>query len=336
MYKVGMYGGSFNPPHLGHVNNIMEASCLCEKLYVVLGFSKKRDKIDHRERFKWLKQIVKDLPNTHVLELEDSDISKETYNWEKGRDDIVAKIEEEIDIVFCGDDYKGTNLFESLYPSAKVHYFSRDIVNISSTEIRDNPYKYYEYLPKVVRPYYTKKVVIMGTESCGKSTLVNSLAKIYNTTFVEELGREVCEQAGGIDNMIPSDFPEIMFLHKVRELEALKDANKVLFIDTEAIITMYYLRLLFDNTKENIEPIIALGNAVSATNQDYHYIFLEPDVAWVQDGTRTYGEDEVRNSNNIMLKEMLAERNIKYETVNGNYHERLVKVKKIVDRLISL
>ena len=26
MYKVGMYGGSFNPLHLGHVNDIIKAA----------------------------------------------------------------------------------------------------------------------------------------------------------------------------------------------------------------------------------------------------------------------------------------------------------------------
>ena len=303
MYKLGMYGGSFNPPHLGHVNDIIEASAMCKKLYVVLSYSNNRDEIDHRERFKWLKLLTKEMDWVKVIEVFDNDNSKETYNWEKGRDAIVAKIDGKLDVVFCGDDYKNTNRFEKLYPDCTIHYFSRDIIKISSTEIRKNPMKYFEYLPKVVRPYYTKKIAIIGTESCGKSTLVRNLAKLYNTTYVEELGREVCDNAGGIDNMTPEDFPEIMFRHKVRELEAIKEANRVLFIDTEAIITTYYLKLLFEGTKEKINQIIEIGNSISKLNNNYLYIFLEPDVKWVQDGTRTYGEDEVRENNNKMLKE---------------------------------
>jgi len=270
-----------------------------------------------------------------VVEILDTDDSKESYDWEKGRDDIIAKINGKLDVVFCGDDYKNTGRFEKLYPDCTIHYFSRDIFKISSTEIRENPMKHFEYLPKVIRPYYIKKVVIIGTESCGKSILTSNLAKLYNTTYVEELGREVCDNAGGIDNMVPTDFPEILFKHKVRELEAIKEANKVLFIDTEAIITLYYLRLLFDGTKEQIDTILDLGNSISKLNNDYLYLFLEPDVEWIQDGTRTYGEDEVREKNNIMLKKMLEERNIDYEVISGDYHNRFQKVKKLVDKLIS-
>ena len=38
MYKIGMYGGVFNPLHLGHVNAIIEAANQCEKLYVVMSY----------------------------------------------------------------------------------------------------------------------------------------------------------------------------------------------------------------------------------------------------------------------------------------------------------
>ena len=331
MYKVGMYGGSFNPLHLGHVNNIIEASSMCEKLYVVLSYND-TESIPYQERFMWIKQLTKDMPNIEVIAIKDESISKDTYNWEDGRDDIVNAINNNIDVVFAGSDYQGKNRFESLYPNSTIHYFSRDIINISSTEIRSNPYKYFDYLPKVVRPYFTKKVVIVGTESVGKSTLVKNLAKAYNTVCVEEIGRDVCDDAGGIDNMQAKHFVEILYRHKVNELDKIKEAYKVLFIDTESTVTRYYYDLLI---KESTDYFHKLEYLINKLNEYDLYVFLEPDVKWVQDGTRTYGEDQVRIDNNNMLKELFKERNINYEVVTGDYQERFVKTKKLVDNLLK-
>lgn len=39
-YKVGMYGGSFDPLHIGHIEVIIKAASQCKKLYVVLSYSR--------------------------------------------------------------------------------------------------------------------------------------------------------------------------------------------------------------------------------------------------------------------------------------------------------
>ena len=334
MYKVGMYGGNFNPLHLGHVNDLIIASSMCEKLYVILSHTNNPKEIPHQERFMWLKEITNDLDNVEVLEVFDDSYNKETYDWNKGTNEIKTLIGEPIDIVFSGDDYKGKNIWETLYPESKIHYFDRNEINISSTEIRSNPFKYYEFLPNCVRRYYNKKVVIIGTESCGKSTLVRNLAKVYNTTYVTEQGRDVCWEAGGIDNMQPKHYFEILFRHKMEESKQEKLANKVLFIDTDALVTLYYYQLAFNEKNQNNQTFNELSNAISKLNNYDLYIFLEPDVPWIQDGTRTYGEDYVRNENNIKLKKILDDAGVNYECVSGNYEERFVKSKKLVNNLI--
>ena len=132
MYKIGMYGGSFNPLHLGHVNDIIEASNQCEKLYVVLSNANDPKEIDHRERLMWLKSITSDMENVEVFEIFDRNTSKETYDWNLGAQDIKNYIGSKIDVVFCGDDYKGRNIWESLYPESEIIYFPRDEIDISS------------------------------------------------------------------------------------------------------------------------------------------------------------------------------------------------------------
>lgn len=334
MYKTGMYGGSFNPLHLGHVNAIVTASSMCEKLYIVLCNSVDEIEVDPRERMRWLKDITKDMPNVEVFQEFADNFGKDNYKWEDGRDFIVDYMKGQPDVVFCGDDYKGRNVFEPLYPESVIYYFPRDEINISSTKIRTNPYKFFEYLPNVVREYYTKKVVIIGTESCGKSTLIRNLAKVFNTTYVEELGRNVCEEAGGYENMQPRHYYEILIRHKKEEFDRLKAANKVLFIDTDSLITLYYYKLGINDEEYN-DSFAQLASSMSRLNDYDLYVFLEPDVRWVQDGTRSFGEDAVREKNNRILKGIFERENINYEVVTGNYQERFIKTKRLVNNLLK-
>lgn len=334
-YKVGMYGGSFNPLHLGHVNNIIIGANQCEKLYVVLSVTKDKNEIDHRERFMWLKSITKDMDNVEVFEIFDSNTSKDTYDWENGRDDIVKYIGKKIDVVFSGDDYKNRNIWENLYKGSKIIYIPRSEINISSTEIRKNPYQYFQYLPKIVQKYYTKKVCIIGTESCGKTTLVRNLAKYFNTTHVEEAGRYICDDVGGIDNMQKYHYFEILFKHKQLEKEALDYANKVLLIDTDSLITLYYYQLGFHDNDALDKAFSNVATGISALNNYDLYIFLEPDVKWVQDGTRTYGSDEDRKKNNEKLKKTLSKNNINFVTITGDYNQRYEKSKQEIEKLFQ-
>lgn len=331
-YKVGMYGGTFSPIHLGHVNNIILASKQCDKLYIVVSQSDNKDEIDINIRLNWLNEITKDMSTVEIIKISDHSKDKENTNWEIGRDDVIRQIGSP-DAVFAGSDYENKNIWETLYPNSKIIYIPRDEINISSTMIRENPYKYFEYLPRCVQKYYTKRICIIGGESTGKSTLASNLANYYNTSYVKEAGRFVCEECGGLDNMTPNDYFNILFKQKELEKEAFNRANKVLIIDTESLTTLFFYKMCFENTDKFDTNFELLAKSISSNNKYDLYLFLEPEgVDFIDDGFRLDEKD--RFDNNLKLKKIFEENNIQYYSISGNYMERYERAKEKINKLI--
>ncbi|GKX28844.1 bifunctional NAD biosynthesis protein NadR [Vallitalea longa] len=339
-YDVGMYGGSFDPLHIGHIHDIIRASSMCKMLYIVISWCEGRESTIKELRYRWIHNCCRHLSNIKIIMIEDEAIDKDTYDtnyyWEKGAEDIKRAIGRPIDVVFCGTDYYGTDRFENLYsPDSDVVYFDRSEVPVSSTDIRKWVFDNWYYIPKVCRPYYTRKVLIVGGESTGKSTLVHNLALAYNTNYVEEVGRDICEIAGNEELMIMEDFNEILLRHKVKEMDAIKDSNKILFIDTDAITTLFYTKFLLSK-EEEIAKCGLLADAITNINEFDLILFLEPTVDFVQDGTRSEIIESDRDKYSNQIKELLEKYGSRYYCISGNYLDRFNRAKKLIEENLGL
>ena len=333
-YKVGMYGGSFDPLHIGHIHDIIKAASVCEELYVMISWCEGRESTSKEMRYRWILNSTKHLPNVKIIMVEDQAVSKEEYNtdyyWEKGAEDIKRIINKPIDVVFCGTDYLGTNRFESLYcPESEVIYYNREEVPISSTQIREWATTHWDYVPAVCRPYYCRKVLVVGGESTGKSTLVQNLALAYNTNYVSEVGRDTCTFAGGEEYMNAEDLYENLLRQKVNVMDALKYANRVLFVDTDAITTLFYADFLLSD-KSDKKKCEKLAEAINDISQWDVVFFLEPTVSFVQDGTRSEEIASNREKYSAQIKVLLDKNHVQYTCLHGDYLERFTRAKEIL------
>lgn len=195
--------------------------------------------------------------------------------------------------------------------------------------------RYWDYIPDVCKSYYARKVLVVGGESTGKTTLVKNLALAYNTNYVEEVGRGTCDYAGGEDYMIAEDLYENLLRQKIHMMDAAKHSNRLLFVDTDAATTLFYANFLLNDGKE-IEICEKLATAISDMTTYDLVLFLEPTVEFIQDGTRneTIAADRAKYSN--MLQMFLDRCGIQYEVVGGDYLDRFTRAKELIAERVNV
>lgn len=245
-------------------------------------------------------------------------------HWQQGAEEIKQRIGKPIDAIYCGSDYcSGTpSPYQRYYPEAQIIYTDRSLIPVSSTAIRQNPLRNWDYIAKAARPYFVKTVLIIGHESTGKSTLTQNQAELYNTEFVSEYGRDVCARCGGTDFMLKADYEEIISKHRTKIREARCKANRYLFIDTDSLTTHWYAQLsgidLPQPTRDDFDLVL----------------FLDANVPFIQDGLRIdeNNTDTTRTSVSDTLKQFYLSAGCSFHVINGATHaERLTQAMQYIE-----
>ena len=330
-YKHGLVLGKFMPPHYGHLYLIDTALEQSEKVDLLIC-SLESEPIPGKLRYSWLCElystydnltihwIAEDLPQSPE---EHGDID-DFYNvW----CDVVDSKVDTLDVIFTSEEY-GEEF--AGYLGIKHHMVDLDRVEVptSGTEIRNNPGVEWEYLPQVVKPYFKRKIAIVGPESTGKSTLTKILAKHFNGDFVEEYGREYTDEIPA-KTMDISDYEEIATEHFNKVNDTIKNGyEQLIFVDTDALITYSFGKMYMgkDFSSKEITKIIH--------DEEYDlFLLCSPDVPWVDDGTRDFKKERIIHFN--MIRFLLDIYGKPYVIINGdNYEDRFEQAKEEVFKVL--
>ena len=191
-----------------------------------------------------------------------------------------------------------------------------------------------------------KKIVIIGPESTGKSTLCAQLAKHYNTIWVKEYAREflnINEKYTYDDLLIIAknqlkkedeaskelmNTSEIFLPAQVssRKEHTAGNTDKLLFIDTDLYVMQVWCEFVYNRCHNWILSQIA--------SRHYDgYLLCNVDLPWEQDGMREYPAKETREKLYRYYKELMINQSTPWVEIVGNHQERLTRARDFVEGL---
>ena len=183
-----------------------------------------------------------------------------------------------------------------------------------------------------------KKIVIIGPESTGKSTLCTQLAAHYHTLWSPEYAREYLLRNGtdyGFEDLLEIAKGQLEMEDenalRVMNLRKEKDNNNppMLFIDTDMYVMKVWSEFVFEKEHEFI-------NAQIATRKYDLYLLCNTDLPWMKDELREYPDLDTRNKLFSIYKNILESQDTPWALVSGGYENRLQDAVQAVNKFIFL
>lgn len=320
--KIGVFFGTLAPMHVGHQAEIYKAAALNDGVVVIAsGYTNDRGYqigLSVEKRFRYLREAFSDETDIKVDYINEDNIPMMPDGWDEWTRIIVETVKRNIvnkdaTITFYTGEKDYKNQLETRLPKNgqfKVSLMDRTVLKISATDIRKDPIGNWDYINRVFRRHFAKKVTVMGSASTGKSTLVRRLARTSNSPFSEEYAREYQEKSNVSDEeLVVKDYIRlIQGQYDANSREINSPANNGLTIfDTDAMVTKVYADMwLNDVDNAQLKPLF--DNTIGEELIDL-ILLIPPVTPYVDDGFRnmTTSDNDSRWAFHRHLLEVIEE-----------------------------
>ncbi|WP_400191181.1 AAA family ATPase [Hymenobacter sp. B81] len=334
-WNVGLVVGKFAPLHRGHQYLIEQAAARVRELHVWVYSNPEPYGMPAAVRAGWLRQLYAgpDGPprigrtRLHVRALGPDgstpppNAADDYTHREFVRRELAAR-ELRVDVVFSSEAY-GPGFAQHLGAAHVSIDAARLAFPVSGSRIRAGVYEQMAWLHPLVAAHfrsarYVQRVVLLGAESSGKSTLTAALGREFGTSWVAEYGRTRYEEKGGA--LAFDDMLHIARRHRELEDEALARARHFLFVDTNALTTVLYAYAYFGRCAPELRAL-----ALDCRERYAHTFVCAPDFAFEQDGTRAPAAVQPWHHGAVLVQLDLL--GIPYTLLTGPLAERLAQVR---------
>ena len=152
--KIGAFVGKFLPPHLGHVFEIENSAKLCDELLIVVSDNTNNSKklcekaglpfISAKLRVNWLKKHFENDKRIKVIYMCEDGLKMFPNGMKEWSEKFKKITHNKVNIKFADETYRILN--EKYFPECEFVCFDRTKINISATDIREDPKKFFDYI----------------------------------------------------------------------------------------------------------------------------------------------------------------------------------------------
>jgi HTH-type transcriptional regulator, transcriptional repressor of NAD biosynthesis genes len=308
-FEKAVVFGKFWPLHLGHLELIDEAVSQANRVLVVVDDGD--EDVPTSVRMGWIKQEFSTVEVVSAPDLCGHDsvdctlpCSERYANWLSAHHGYA-------DVVVSGESYGA--LLASCLGADSVRV-DRNDCEMAGRSIRSDLTGHWNLLSGSARAWYCRRVVIVGAESTGTTTLTADIAERLGTVWVPEYGRRFTEECGIDHSWQTSDFEEIARHQAADEDEAARLSGPILVCDTDVLATAVWHERYMGSRSEFVEGLAA------ARRPDL-YVITADDIPFVQDGMRD-GE-HVRSWMTERFREVVGDSGVSWLEVRGTRQQRV-------------
>jgi NadR type nicotinamide-nucleotide adenylyltransferase len=306
----GLVAGRFDPLHRGHEHVIEVARRSSDDLDVVV-FTSPNDAILGDTRVRWLREAFPGLSIHQATPL--SNFAEAIRR---------ATTRTKYDVLYGSEIASGIAAAKSVGATFVPIDPEREAFPTSGTDIRKDVMKHFGDLAVVARPWFVRRVAVVGAESTGKTDLCKQLARSFSTRFVPEPARGLAAVSG--NDLDPAAIELWARTQMASEDSIAHHARRVLFADTDIQSVLCWSERLFDRVHPGLQEI------AHARRYDLRLICAN-DVPFV--GAPARDDPEGRKE----LYERLCKVKVSAEDVvlSGSWPQRTNRAREAVDQLLK-